>query len=195
MSHHATNTAVELYANGWFPMDDPSEPELPWYAPDPRTVFELDEDSRAGLRRRVRRSLRRAAGLRLRLDGDFHAVLAACAAPRAPEDPVWITERLAGLYRALHAEGWVHSFELWDGEELAAGVLAVVVGRAAMLESMFHCLPDAGNAMLSRTLDLLAGHGAVLCDIQLPTDHTLRLGAVEIPRAEYEERLRAALRG
>jgi leucyl/phenylalanyl-tRNA--protein transferase len=35
----------------------------------------------------------------------------------------------------------------------------------------------------------------VLCDIQTATPHTLRLGAVQIPRAEYEARLRAALEG
>lgn len=186
--------AVELYAQGWFPMDHPLEPVLPWYAPEERAVFFLDAGSRAAVRRRVRRSLARAEGLTLRMDGAFAAALEGCAAPRGPEDGQWMTPRLRGLYCALHAEGWTHSWELWRGEELAAGILGVAVGRVAMLESMFHRVPDAGNALLSRTLDLLGEAGVELCDIQLPTDHTLRLGASLIPRAEYEERLRAALR-
>ena len=33
-----------------------------------------------------------------------------------------------------------------------------------------------------------------LCDIQLPTPHTERLGAQLVPRAEYDRQLAAALR-
>jgi leucyl/phenylalanyl-tRNA--protein transferase len=43
------------------------------------------------------------------------------------------------------------------------------------------------------TLDALAGGGCELCDIQTATPHTLRLGAVQIPQAEYEARLERAL--
>ena len=43
------------------------------------------------------------------------------------------------------------------------------------------------------TLDALAASGCELCDIQTATDHTLFLGAVQIPRGEYDRRLHAAL--
>jgi leucyl/phenylalanyl-tRNA---protein transferase len=181
--------AVSLYAQGWFPMDGPEEPELPWYAPDPRTVFELDPESRARTRRVVRRSLARDPGWQLRADTAFGAVLGACA----DREETWITPRLIELYRALHRAGWAHSWELWAEQRLVAGILGVAVGRAVMLESMTHWAPHAGNVLLSRTLDVLAERGAVLCDIQLPTDHTTRLGAVQVSRAEFEARLRAAV--
>jgi leucyl/phenylalanyl-tRNA--protein transferase len=95
----------------------------------------------------------------------------------------------------LHQAGYAHSFELWtpDGE-LAAGILGLVLGRAAMLESMRKRMPSAGNALLIRTLDQLHERDIDLCDIQLPTDHTQRLGCVLIPQDEYETRLSAALR-
>jgi Leu/Phe-tRNA-protein transferase len=54
-------------------------------------------------------------------------------------------------------------------------------------------VPHAGNVLLARTLDDLAADGFVLCDIQLPTEHTTRLGARLVPRAAYETRLREAL--
>src|SRR3954454_5842287 len=183
--------AVSLYAQGWVPMDGPEEPELPWYAPDPRTVFELDPESRARTRRVVRRSLARDPGWRLQADTAFGAVLGACA----DREETWITPRLIELYRALHRAGWAHSWELWAEQRLVAGILGVAVGRAVMLESMTHWAPHAGNVLLSRTLDLLAARGAVLCDIQLPTDHTTRLGAVEGPRAEFGVGLRAGAAG
>jgi leucyl/phenylalanyl-tRNA---protein transferase len=187
--------AIALYAAGYFPMDDPAEARgpLPFYAAERRAVFDLDERSRAALRRRLRRSLRAGEGWRLTRDERFEEVVAACARPREPGDGVWMTPRLKALYRRLHEVGLAHSFEIHAAGGLAAGLVGVLLGRAAMLESMFHTVPHAGNVLLCRTLDELAAHGFVLCDIQLPTDHTTRLGARLIAREEYEERLRAAL--
>jgi leucyl/phenylalanyl-tRNA--protein transferase len=188
--------AVALYAAGYFPMDDPEEEHnpLPFYAAERRAVLELDEASRAAVRRRVRRSLRAARGdWRLVRDERFDEVLDACARPREPGDGIWITPRLRGLYRRLHEAGLACSFEIHTGDDLAAGLVGVLLGRAAMLESMFHCVDHAGNVLLARTLDDLAAHGFELCDIQLPTDHTTWLGARLVAREEYEARLRAAL--
>jgi leucyl/phenylalanyl-tRNA--protein transferase len=194
-----TSTILGLYAQGLFPMDEPAAggapppPELPWWVADPRTIFELDEDARAAVRRRVRRSLNARDDWQLRISNAFDEVITRCAQPRGPGDGVWLTPRMHRLYRVLHASGHAHTFEIWVGDELAAGLIAVTLGRAAMLESMWHRVPHAGNVLVSRTLDALAGGGAQLCDIQTATPHTLRLGAIQIPRAEYEERLRAAL--
>jgi leucyl/phenylalanyl-tRNA--protein transferase len=190
-----TATILELYAQGLFPMDEPGARELPWWVADPRTVLELDPASRAALNRRVRRSLRARDDWELRVDGAFDEVIAACGRPRAPQDGVWLTARMHALYRALHAAGHAHTFEVWAEGRLAAGLISVTIGRAAMLESMFHRVPHAGNTLLALTLDALAAGGCVLCDIQTATPHTLRLGAVQIPRADYESRLQAALAG
>jgi leucyl/phenylalanyl-tRNA---protein transferase len=187
--------AIALYAAGYFPMDDEAQARgpLPFYAAEHRAVLDLDDRSRAALRRRLRRSLRAGQGWRLVRDERFEEVIAGCARPREPGDGVWITPRLKALYRRLHEVGLAHSLEIHAGTELAAGLIAVLLGRAAMLESMFHTVPHAGNVLLCRTLDELAASGFALCDIQLPTEHTTRLGARLIAREEYEERLRAAL--
>jgi leucyl/phenylalanyl-tRNA--protein transferase len=63
-----------------------------------------------------------------------------------------------------------------------------------MLESMFHAVPHAGNVNLVRTLERLADHEIELCDIQLLSPHTRRLGAREIPAAVFERRLSAAVK-
>ncbi|HEX7297921.1 MAG TPA: hypothetical protein VF257_02870 [Solirubrobacteraceae bacterium] len=189
--------AVALYAAGYFPMDDPADARgpLPFYAAEQRAVFELDDGSRAAMRRRLRRSLRagETAGWRLARDTRFEEVIGRCARPRAPADGVWMTPRLQHLYRRLHEAGLAHSYEIYAGPTLAGGLVAVILGRAAMLESMFHRVPHAGNVLLARTLDELAESGFALCDIQLPTEHTTRVGARLIPRAQYEARLRRAL--
>ena len=186
--------ALQGYAQGVFPMDDPEAQDEPlaFYTADPRCIFDISPAGLDRLRRKLRRSLAKDPGWTPEVDRDFEAVLDGCMRPRAG-DGVWLTPRLAGLYRGMHAAGFAHSFELWDGERLLMGALGVVIGRAAMLESMFHRLPHAGNVGLVRTLEGLAAHGIELCDIQLPTPHTLRLGAECVPEREYQRRLSRAL--
>lgn len=185
--------AVHRYASGAFPMDDAAAPDIPWYVAPQRALFPLDDTARAVMARKVRRDVRACAAFALRVDTAYDAVLALCA--QAPgDDGVWITPRLATLYRRLHAAQVAHSFELWTPEgDLAAGILGVVLGRAAMLESMRRTQPAAGNALLVRTLDHLFAAGIELCDIQLPTPHTERLGCVLVEQDEYERRLARAL--
>ena len=186
--------ALHGYAQGVFPMDDPAAQDEPlaFYTADPRCVFDISPDGLDRLRRKLRRSLAKDPGWTAGLDRGFEAALAGCMRPR-PDDGVWLTPRLAELYRGMHRAGFAHSFELWDGERLVMGALGVTLGRAAMLESMFHEVPHAGNVGLVRTLEGLAARGFELCDIQLPTPHTLRLGAECIPAREYERRLDRAL--
>lgn len=195
MSHGLTlEQIVAAYARGWFPMDDERAEDLPWFAPDRRAVFDLDATSLERARRKVRRSLRHERRFALAVDRAFGEVVRHCAQPRDPADGIWLTPRMSDLYAELHATGYAHTFELWEGETLAAGVVAVTLGRAAMLESMFHTVPHAGNILLVRTLEYLVENGCELCDIQLASRHTRRLGAHEIARDEYERRLRRALR-
>lgn len=178
---------VGRYARGLFPMEDG------WYAADPRAVFELAPNSLALVRRKLARSLREDASYAFALDRAFTSVIEGCARPRRPSDGVWLKPWIAEQYALLHAAGLAHTFEIWAGGELAAGMIGVTLRRAAFLESMFHAVPHAGNVLLLRTLEHLAASGFELCDIQTPTDHTQRLGAVQLPREEFERRLREAL--
>lgn len=183
------------YASGLFPMDDPGAEELPWWVADPRAVFELDDASLDALERKVRRSLKAAEPTwTLVTDRHFDEVIEACSPPRGDDEGVWLTPRMHAMYRTLHAHGLAHTFELVDGDEPLAGIIGVTLGRAAMLESMCHWRSHAGNVLLVRTFRALADAGCELCDLQMLTPHTERLGARLIPREQYEARLAAALR-
>src|SRR5262249_22183655 len=59
--------------------------------------------------------------------------------------------------------------------------------------SMFSRVSDASKVALAFLVERLRQRGFQLFDIQWRNDHTARLGAVEIPRAEYLRRLAAAL--
>jgi len=102
-------------------------------------------------------------------------------------------------YLRLHELGWVHSIEAWsrvDGE-LAGGLYGVAVGGLFAGESMFHRVTDASKAALVALVDLLRDDGVDgsgrLLDVQWQTRHLATLGAIELARTEYLQRLEAAL--
>jgi leucyl/phenylalanyl-tRNA---protein transferase len=158
---------------------------LVWWSPDPRGVLPLD-----GLR--VGRSLRRAcARFEIRVDGDFETVVDACADPA--RSGRWITPSIRDAYVRLHRQGWAHSVEAWDGDGLAGGLYGVAVGGLFAGESMFHHRTDASKVALVGLVERLREGGATLLDVQWVTPHLASLGAVEVPRTGYLERLAEAV--
>ncbi len=114
-----------------------------------------------------------------------------CAAGR-PEG-TWITDALVEGYWQLHALGWAHSVEVWSANgRLAGGLYGVAVGSMFGAESMFHRETDASKAAMAALVQHAASIGVELLDVQVLTDHTERMGAVEMPRAEYLRRLEEA---
>lgn len=199
----APATVLAAYRAGAFPMPVTGlrrtrlMSSVGWWSPDPRGVIPLD-----GLR--VTRSLRASTRrFQVRVDTAFDAVIAACADPA--RDGGWIRRDVQESYRRLHELGWAHSVEAWSvgedgGEHLAGGLYGVSVGGLFAGESMFHGPRredrDASKVALVALVDLLraAGDGdRRLLDVQWATEHLLSLGAVEVPRATYLERLAAAL--
>ena len=141
------------------------------------------------------RSLRRAARrYEIRCDTAFGAVVDGCARPGEPSS--WIDDDVAIAYRRLHALGWAHSVEAWDDAGLAGGLYGVAIGGLFAAESMFHVRRDASKAAFLGLVERLRAAGDTrrrLLDAQWLTPHLAKLGAVEISRKEYRERLGRAL--
>lgn len=177
---------LATYRHGVFPWYNEGEP-IHWWSPDPRAVFELD-----GLRvsRRLGRTVR-SGRFRLTVDEDFAGVIRGCA--DRPGDGTWITAEMTAAYEELHRLGHAHSVEAWHDARLAGGVYGVTVGGLFAGESMFSRVRDASKVALVHLVERLRARGFQLFDIQMLTEHTARLGAVAIPRAEYLRRLRRAL--
>src|SRR5262249_39605390 len=122
----------------------------------------------------------------------FNEVLRGCA--DRPGEGTWITAEMIAAYEEMHRLGHAHSVEVWDGDVLAGGLYGVAVGGVVGGGSMFPRVRDASKVALVFLVQRLRQQGFRLFDIQLLTEHTARLGAVEIPRAEYLRRLAEALR-
>ncbi len=92
-------------------------------------------------------------------------------------------------YRRLHRLGYAHSVEVWDDDRLAGGIYGVAIGRFFFGESMFHLVPDASKVALVKLCRYLADQDFELLDCQVPNPHLFRMGAIELPRAAFLERL------
>jgi leucyl/phenylalanyl-tRNA--protein transferase len=176
---------LRAYALGWFPMGTGRRGRIEWFSPDPRGILPLDAFHAPSRLSRVVRQSR----FEVRIDTAFEAVMRACAA----RDETWITEDILSSYVALHRLGFAHAVETWQDGALVGGLYGVAIGGAFFGESMFHTATDASKVALVALVERLKARGYTLLDTQWVTPHLAQFGGVEIPRAEYLERLSAAL--
>jgi leucyl/phenylalanyl-tRNA--protein transferase len=191
---HGTDLTPELvlaaYARGLFPMAEKrDDPHLYWVSPEKRGVLPLDGFH---VPHRLARTVR-SARFTVTSDRAFAAVMKGCAAPRPGREDTWINSEILRLYTALAASGHAHSVECWRGGELVGGLYGVSLGGAFFGESMFSLVRDASKVALVHLVARLIAGGYALLDTQFLTRHLARFGAVEIPRAAYLEKLKAAL--
>ena len=182
---------LRAYAAGIFPMaEHADDPGLFWLEPKRRGIIPLDG---LAISRRLVRTVR-SDRFRIRVDHDFDAVIAGCAASGEGRDSTWINTRIRLLYGELFDRGHCHCVEACDeAGELVGGLYGVRLGAAFFGESMFHVARDASKVALVHLVARLRAGGFTLLDTQFVTPHLASLGAVEIPRGVYLRRLNHAI--
>ena len=176
---------LAAYSQGVFPMYDEGEP-ICWWSPDPRAIIELDA---LHISRRLQRTMR-SGKFTVSLNQDFSAIMRACG---EREESTWINSEMLQAYQKLHELGHAHSVEVWHDGQLAGGVYGVSLGGLFAGESMFYRERDASKVGLVFLFERLRTCGFQLFDTQIINDHTASLGAKEIPRSEYLERLKTII--
>lgn len=175
---------LDAYRHGifpWFREDDP----ILWWSPDPRMVLFPHEFK---VSRSLRKTLRKGV-YQITADTAFTQVMRACAAPRAGQRGTWIHEEMIAAYSELHRMGYAHSIETWHAGELAGGVYGVAIGRIFYAESMFSFKRDASKVALAHLSAQAVRWDLRLIDCQLHTEHLASLGARELPRTEFIQRV------
>ncbi len=179
------STIIQGYAQGYFLMADESD-HLGWYSSRDRTLIPLDE------RFHCPKSLRRVLNSECfteAINRDFKAVVAGCA----DRDTTWISPELQEIYWALYQAGWAYSFETWQGEQLAGGILGIVIGGAFIGESMFYRISEGSKVALVKLVERLRSRQFVLFDAQMMNPHLERFGAYRVNEQQYHLLLRQAL--
>jgi leucyl/phenylalanyl-tRNA--protein transferase len=175
------------YRSGIFPWtDDP----LTWWSPDPRAIFDINTFRPP---KRLESKLRHNP-FALTIDRDFNAVIQACAEPTPGRESTWISPRFVEAYIELHRQGHAHSVEVWQDSKLVGGIYGIAIQGFFAGESMFHRATDASKIALCHLMDHLRDKKFELFDTQVLSPLTARLGAIEIRRRDYLERLNSALR-
>ncbi len=183
---------LKAYSCGIFPMAESArDPTLYWIEPELRGILPLDG---IDVPKRLARTIRQGK-FEVRIDSDFRGVINGCAASRPGRRTTWINQPIRELYAELFRMGHCHTVETWLDGRLVGGLYGVHVGRAFFGESMFSTERDASKVALVYLIARLIYGGFTLLDTQFVTDHLKQFGALEIPRAEFQQLLSRALQG
>lgn len=178
---------IRGYAEGYFLMADDAGDNLSWYSSKERALIPLDD------RFRYPKSLQRVLNqnrFTVAINRNFEAVVDGCA----DRDLTWISAELKEIYWELHLMGWAHSFETWQGEELAGGILGIAIGGAFIGESMFYQIPEGSKVAMVKLVEWLRSRGFLLFDAQMTNPHLERFGAYIVSNREYKRLLKQAVR-
>jgi len=183
------NRLLKAYRQGIFPWYSEGDPIL-WWSPDPRLILYPENFK---VRKSFRRVLRNA-GFTVTFDRLFEKVIHLCGnIPREGQNGSWILPEMEEAYTDLHYQGYAHSVEVYKEGELVGGLYGVSLGKAFFGESMFSLVKDASKVAFKALSDVLAQRGYDFIDCQMETDHMVRLGAKNVPRARFLQELKETL--
>lgn len=187
-------TLCKAYGHGIFPWYGEGQPIL-WWSPNPRMVLQVSDFR---LHRSFKQSLKKFCAhpaCEIRFDSAFEQVITACAgSARAGHAEgvvdTWIVPAMVRAYCALHDAGHAHSVETWIDGRLVGGLYCVALGRAVFGESMFSRQADASKIALASLVSFCRAHGIGQIDCQQNTEHLASLGAHELARDAFVEKVR-----
>ena len=186
MERFNVRSVVDGYSQGYFLMSEGDGEPIEWYYTNSRTLIPLDHHFRypKSLQRVINQSR-----FEVRINSAFEQVVAGCA----DRETTWISTELRSLYNSLHAAGWAYSFETWQDNQLAGGILGIAIRGVFIGESMFFKIPDGSKVAMVKLVDHLRSQGYSLFDAQLMNPHLERFGAFEIDDDRYQKLLKQAL--
>jgi len=174
---------IRAYQNGIFPWYSNGDPII-WWSPNPRLIMELDEFK---MSKSLKKSMKKFT---YKFDTNFEAVMQKCkSTPRNNQNGTWINDEIIEAYSTLHGMGIAHSIESYQDDELVGGLYGVVVGKVFCGESMFAHVSDASKSAYAVLVKHLKEWGYDFIDCQVPTDHLKSLGAKEVHREFFLEKL------
>ncbi len=174
---------LRAYQNGIFPWYNQGEPIL-WWSPAPRSVFYPEQFQPS----KSLRKFQRKVGYRVTINQDCYRVIEQCALSRGLEN-TWISPDIQKAYQEMHCLGHCHSVEVWEGNTLVGGLYGIAVGRIFCGESMFSLATNASKIALWFFCRHFHRSGGQLIDCQVMNHHLQSLGAQELSREHFLNKL------
>ncbi len=174
---------TRAYQSGIFPWYSEGDPII-WWSPNPRLIMELDDFK---LSRSLKKDMKKFT---YKFDTNFEQVIRECKnTPRNDQNGTWISEEIIEAYTTLHNMGIAHSVESYKDGKLVGGLYGVVVGKLFCGESMFSTYSNASKSAYAILIQHLKKWGYDFIDCQVPTNHLKSLGAKEVKRDYFLDRL------
>ena len=178
---------INAYENGLFPWYIDEQNYIHWFSPQKRMVIYPDDF-------KVSKSLKRTIknkNFTIKSNTNFKEVIKNCAnIKRKHEDDTWISDEFIKAYTYLFELGVAYSIECYLNDELVGGLYGVMVGNIFCGESMFSLVSNASKVAIFHLCNQAKDNGIELIDCQVYNEHLASLGALEIPREEYFQKLK-----
>ncbi|QOY55059.1 leucyl/phenylalanyl-tRNA--protein transferase [Candidatus Sulfurimonas marisnigri] len=174
---------IRAYQAGIFPWYSKDDPII-WWSTNPRLIMELDDFK---ITRSLRKSIKK---FEYRFDTNFIDVMKNCSSvTRNNQNGTWISDDIIEAYSVLNSMGIAHSIGSYLDNKLVGGLYGVAIGKVFCGESMFSIENDASKSAYAILVKHLKHWGYDFIDCQVPTDHLKSLGAKEVKREYFLDRL------
>ena len=185
------DTLLEAYQNGIFPWPLSTYPlnaNLPntWFSPDPRGILDFTQ---LHVSRSFLKFLKKTP-YSVTFNRAFPEIIEHCAKIiRKGQPGTWITPGIIDAYINLFHHGFAYSVEVWENDEIMAGMYGVIIGTFISGESMFTYRDNASKQGLYTLVHHLGEKGISWLDTQMVTEVVRQFGGSYIPRTNFIQRL------
>ncbi|CAM3976173.1 leucyl/phenylalanyl-tRNA--protein transferase [Campylobacter hepaticus] len=166
------NFLLKAYSFGLFPWT--SKPAT-WWCPDPRCILKPEE---IHIQKNIKKFI---SFYEIRLDDNFLKLITLCKNQR---DQSWIDNEFIEIYNKLFHQGYAHSLELYENNELIGGIYGLILGKVFFGESMVSLKKNASKIAMIELCKLLKPYDFII-DCQIYNKHLEFMGAKNIPRKEF----------
>lgn len=171
---------LKAYKSGIYFWNHPLK-HVKWWSPDPRIVVDipnLDLNMDSLLNR----------SFRLTFNNNFTGVVNKCKEvynKKESMDNRWLTERMDRIFHELNQKGYAHSVEVWQEDDVVAGVIGLAIGKMFFVECLYSSVKNADIFALESLILELNNKEFILADMQKASLYTAEFPFDEISRLSY----------
>jgi len=173
---------LDAYSRGIFPWYI-EEGKIFWYCPNPRMIitpesFHLSKSTLKSIQVNT---------FKVEKNRNFKKVMQMCKdIHRKNQTATWINDDIIKAYCRLNKQGYAHSYEVYDKNDLIGGLYGVSLGRVFFGESMFSVVSNASKIALYY---LIKSNNYSLLDCQIESKHLKMIGGYNISRELFIKKI------
>ena len=176
------DTLITAYQHGIFPWPVSLDLPLAWFSPNPRGILFAEK---IHVSKSFSKFLKKNT-FKVTFNQAFSQVIKLCAiSSRKNQSSTWITSDIIDGYEKLFKADLAYSVEVWNDDNLIAGLYGVCMGNFVSGESMFTKEDNASKLALYSLMVRLKEKKVTWLDTQMVTSVVEGFGGMYISRPEF----------